>query len=103
MRQAQRGVSGVGWENFWGHHGFYEVFRRAGETGAVPHTVERMEESHYLYAGDVGAVKEKMHELWENGSPEYFVWWSDQGFLPFSEVRRNLQLFGEKIMPDFPG
>jgi alkanesulfonate monooxygenase SsuD/methylene tetrahydromethanopterin reductase-like flavin-dependent oxidoreductase (luciferase family) len=103
MRQAQRGVSGVGWENFWGHHGFYEVFRRAGETGAVPQTVERMEESHYLYAGDVGAVKEKMHELWENGSPEYFVWWSDQGFLPFNEVRRNLQLFGEKIMPDFPG
>ncbi|WP_226381074.1 LLM class flavin-dependent oxidoreductase [Pseudonocardia oceani] len=82
MRQAQRGVSGMGWENFWGHHGFYEVFRKAGETGPVPQTVERMEESHYLYAGDVGHVTEKMHELWENGSPEYFVWWSDQGSCP---------------------
>jgi alkanesulfonate monooxygenase SsuD/methylene tetrahydromethanopterin reductase-like flavin-dependent oxidoreductase (luciferase family) len=103
MRQAARGVSGVGWKHFWGHHGFYEVFRRAGETGDVPRTIERMEESHYLYAGDPGAVAEKMHELADNGNPEYFVWWSDQGMLPFNEVRRNLQLFGEKIMPQFPG
>jgi hypothetical protein len=44
-----------------------------------------------------------MHELADNGNPEYFVWWSDQGMLPFNEVRRNLQLFGEKIMPQFPG
>lgn len=102
MAQAQRGLAGVGWQNFWGYHGFYEVFRYPGEESAVPWTVDRMEETHYLYAGTVDDVRTRMAQLWENGNPEYFVWWSDQGLLPFNEVRRNLQLFGEKIMPEFP-
>lgn len=102
LNQAQRGVPGYGWQNFWGYHGFYEVMRLPGEEGDVPWTVDRMDQTHYLYAGTVDDVLRKMSELWETGSPEYFVYWSDQGLLPFDEVKRNLQLFGEKIMPEFP-
>jgi hypothetical protein len=61
-----------------------------------------MDETRYLYAGTVDHVLERMAELWETGSPEYFVHWSDRGLLPFDEVKRNLQLFGERIMPEFP-
>lgn len=103
LEQAERGIPGYGWPNFWGYHGFYEVFRRAGEEGPVPQTIERMVDSHYLYAGTPYDVLESMNELWENGRPEYFLYWIDQGLLPFDEVKQNLRLFGERIVPEFPG
>ncbi len=103
LAQAQKGLAGNGWQSFWGYHGFYEAFRFPGETGEIPWTVERMEDAHYLYAGNIDDVRRRMTELWENGHPEYFVYWIDQGFLPFDEVRRNLELFGKHVIPEFPG
>ncbi|MQA17492.1 MAG: hypothetical protein GEV09_26370 [Pseudonocardiaceae bacterium] len=103
MEKADRGIPGHGWRNFWGHHGFFEAFRYAGEEGDVPWTLERMEQVRYLFAGTVSEVKDRLHELCETGSPEYLVVWSDQGIRPHNEVKRDLQLLGDKIMPEFPG
>jgi hypothetical protein len=31
------------------------------------------------------------------------VWWIEQGFSPLSVVQRQLELFSEKVMPEFVG
>lgn len=103
LNQAQLGVAGYGWQNFWGYSGFYEAFRRPGETGKIPWTVEKMEEASYLYAGTVDDVRRGMNAMIEDVNPEYMFWWADQGLLPFSTVKRNLEIYGEKVMPDTLG
>jgi hypothetical protein len=36
-------------------------------------------------------------------NPSYLVWWIEQGFSPFPVVKRQLETFSEKIMPEFVG
>ena len=35
--------------------------------------------------------------------PSSLVWWIEQGFSPLSVVQRQLELFSEKVMPEFVG
>jgi hypothetical protein len=42
-----------------------------------------------------------MDTLVEAGNPEYFAWLSDQGMLPLEEVKRQLRIFGEQILPHY--
>jgi hypothetical protein len=62
-----------------------------------------MEEASYLYAGTVDDVRRGMNAMIEDVNPEYMFWWADQGLLPFSTVKRNLEIYGEKVMPDTLG
>jgi len=39
-------------------------------------------------------VREKMN-------PEWLMILCDQGFLPFDEVKRQAEIFGTKVMPEF--
>jgi len=103
LELADRGLAGWGWRTFWGYHGFYEAFRLPGQEGPVPWTLEQMEEAHYLYAGTIDDVKRKLEEMIKACNPEWLVWWMDQGFLPLPVVKRQLELFSEKVMPEFKG
>ncbi len=111
LQIAEQGAAGVGYTNFWGHFGFYEAFRIPGDEEKWPMgkamiprsewTVDRLEKSHYLLAGNVSDVRRKMDELVEAGNPEYFAWLFDQGLLPMKVLKEQLRTFGEKIMPHY--
>jgi hypothetical protein len=40
-------------------------------------------------------------ELVEAANPEWFVWQGDQGFMPKDEVRKQIELFGKKVLPHY--
>jgi alkanesulfonate monooxygenase SsuD/methylene tetrahydromethanopterin reductase-like flavin-dependent oxidoreductase (luciferase family) len=103
LELADRGLAGYGWRTFWGHYGFYEAFRLPGQEGEIPWTLDQMEKAHYLYAGTVDDIKRKLEEMVKACNPEWLVWWIDQGFLPLPVVKRQLEIFSEKIMPEFKG
>ena len=96
-------LPGYGWRTFWGHYGFYEAFRLPGQAGEIPWTLDSMERAHYLYAGTVDDIKRKLAEMVEACNPSYLVWWIEQGFSPLPVVQRQLEIFSEKIMPEFVG
>jgi hypothetical protein len=62
-----------------------------------------MERAHYLYVGTVDEIKRKLAEMVEACNPSYLMWVTDQGFLPLPVVKRQLEIFSEKIMPEFVG
>lgn len=103
LELADRGIAGYGWRTFWGHYGFYEAFRLPGQEGDIPWTLEQMEKAHYLYVGTVDDIKRKLEEMVKACNPEWLVWWIDQGYLPLPVVKRQLEVFSEKIMPEFKG
>jgi hypothetical protein len=100
---VDQGIPGYGWRTFWGYHGFYEAFRLPGQEDDVPWTLDSMERAHYLYVGTVDDIKRKLSEMVKACNPTYLVWWIEQGFLPLPIVKRQLELFSEKIMPEFVG
>ncbi len=101
MEEADRGVIGAGFRNYWGAFGFGEVLRRPGEQGAVPLTAQRAYEQHFLIAGSPDDVKRRIETVQEACNPEYLVIWIDQGFIPLDDVKRTIELFSEKVMPSF--
>lgn len=60
-----------------------------------------MRKFHYVYAGSVTEVRKGMDALVEAGNPEYLAWLSDQGMLPLEEVKRQLRIFGEQVLPHY--
>jgi predicted phosphoadenosine phosphosulfate sulfurtransferase len=51
----------------------------------------------------VSTIKRKLTEMVEACNPSYLVWWIEQGFSPLPVVQRQLEIFSEKIMPEFVG
>ena len=54
-----------------------------------------------LLMGDFPILK--LAEMVEACNPSYLVWWIEQGFSPLPVVQRQLEIFSEKIMPEFVG
>jgi len=110
-RLAEQGLVGVGYKRFWGHFGFWEAFRFPEDeldypatTERLPSrewTVERMRQAQYLYAGSVNAVTDGIDELVEAANPEWFAWLFDQGLLPRTELRKQLEIFGTHVLPRY--
>jgi alkanesulfonate monooxygenase SsuD/methylene tetrahydromethanopterin reductase-like flavin-dependent oxidoreductase (luciferase family) len=110
-RLADQGLVGVGYKRFWGHFGFWEAFRfpedeldYPANTVRLPSqewTVERMRQAQYLYAGSVNAVIDGIDELVEAANPEWFAWLFDQGLLPRTELRKQLETFGAQVLPRY--
>jgi hypothetical protein len=42
-----------------------------------------------------------MDRLVDAANPEWFIWQSDQGLLSFDDNRRQLELFGTKVLPHY--
>ncbi|MGH7966884.1 MAG: LLM class flavin-dependent oxidoreductase [Candidatus Binatia bacterium] len=69
----------------------------------IPNTIEPMIDAGVAFAGTVDDIRRRMAEVQEKLNPEYFLWICDQGFLPLYEQKKQLELFGTKIMPEFMG
>lgn len=69
----------------------------------IPTTIEPFMDAGLAFAGTVDDVRRQMLEVQERINPEYFMVLCDQGFLPLHEVKKQIELFGTKIMPEFMG
>ncbi len=81
--------------------GFFEGFRRPGEIGPVPISFARMVEARFAIVGTVDQVKRQIAELREEINPDWFGWYLDQGLMPEDQLRRQLDLFTQKVLPTF--
>lgn len=81
--------------------GFFEGFRRPGETGPVPISFQRMVDARFAIVGTIDDVKRQIAELQEDVNPEWFGWYLDQGLMPPEQLNRQLELFAQEIMPTF--
>jgi alkanesulfonate monooxygenase SsuD/methylene tetrahydromethanopterin reductase-like flavin-dependent oxidoreductase (luciferase family) len=106
---ALRGLMGTGWPG-WAHDfGFTDAFRFPEDDEKYPHqmlpkseaTMDRFERKHFILSGNEGDIREEMDLLVEAANPEWFIWQGDQGYLPKDEVKRQLELFGTKVMPHY--
>ncbi len=69
----------------------------------IPNTVEPLIEAGVVLSGTVDDVRRQMAAIQEKLNPEWFLINSDQGFMPLYEVKKQMELFGTKIMPEFLG
>jgi alkanesulfonate monooxygenase SsuD/methylene tetrahydromethanopterin reductase-like flavin-dependent oxidoreductase (luciferase family) len=108
---ATSGMCVLGFKQLFHHFGFTEAWREPADetkypTGKIPLpasevTAERIQRVKFAYMGSVDDVTRGLDELVEKASPEWFVWQGDQGFLPKDEVKRQIELFGKKILPRY--
>jgi hypothetical protein len=67
-------------------------------------TVERMRKAKYAFAGPVDQVNAEfdvLRRIGGAGELEWFAWIFDQGFMPWEEDLRQMELFAEQIIPTF--
>lgn len=69
----------------------------------IPDTIEPYIETGTAFVGTPDDIRRKMAAVQEQMNPEYFLWLCDQGYLPLYEVKKQLELFGTKVMPEFMG
>lgn len=67
----------------------------------IPPTVEPLLEHKMMVTGNVDDVRRRLAEIQETLNPEYMLWLGDQGYLPVDEMKRELELFATKVMPEF--
>jgi hypothetical protein len=84
--------------------GFYsEEAAKAGRSVPLGRSIGL---ARLIYLGD---TREQAMERARNGSiflfrnPEWFMVICDQGFMPIYEIKKQLELFGTKVMPAFMG
>ncbi|MCB1746381.1 MAG: LLM class flavin-dependent oxidoreductase [Gammaproteobacteria bacterium] len=106
---ATDGLIGTGWAG-WAHDfGFTDAFKLPGDKaqygdGPLPReacTIERLEQTHFALVGDRDDVRRGMDAMVEAGNPEWFIWQSDQGYLPIDEVKRMAEEFARHVMPHY--
>jgi alkanesulfonate monooxygenase SsuD/methylene tetrahydromethanopterin reductase-like flavin-dependent oxidoreductase (luciferase family) len=69
----------------------------------IPQTIEPFIEAGLAFTGTVDDVRRQMLDVQERINPEWFMMLSDQGFMPIHEVKKQVEIFGTKIMPEFMG
>tara|TARA_R110002096_G_scaffold53317_4_gene138613 strand:+ start:472 stop:1686 length:1215 start_codon:yes stop_codon:yes gene_type:complete len=97
------GASALGdaFVRYFSGFGFFEGFRRPGETGSVPITFERMVEARFAIVGTIDEVKRQIAELCDDVNPQWFGWYLDQGLMDPVQLRRQLDRFANEIIPAF--
>jgi alkanesulfonate monooxygenase SsuD/methylene tetrahydromethanopterin reductase-like flavin-dependent oxidoreductase (luciferase family) len=67
----------------------------------IPPKAEQLLDLKMAVAGTADDVRRRLAEIQETLNPEYFLWLGDQGYLTRDEVKRELELFATKVMPEF--
>jgi hypothetical protein len=65
--------------------------------------VEPLIDAGLAFVGTVDNVRRQMEAVEEKLNPEWFMMICDQGFMPIYEIKKQLELFGTKVMPSFMG
>jgi hypothetical protein len=63
-----------------------------------------MRKVKYALAGTVDQIKrevEALQKIGGDGDLEWFGWFFDQGFMPWEEEERQMELFAKHIIPAF--
>ena len=104
-------TTGVGFHSYFAGFGFLEAFRYPDEEGPTPlmlpdaeSVYQRMVEHDYALCGTVDDIKRKMEKLvkcYGDGQLEWFSWGLPQGLMGRDDMRRQLKLFAEHILPEF--
>jgi alkanesulfonate monooxygenase SsuD/methylene tetrahydromethanopterin reductase-like flavin-dependent oxidoreductase (luciferase family) len=69
----------------------------------IPTTIEPFIDAGLAFTGTVADVRGQMLDVQEQLNPEWFMVLCDQGFMPLHEVKKQIEMFGTKIMPEFMG
>ena len=69
----------------------------------IPTTIEPFIDAGLAFAGTAEDVRRQMFEVRERLNPEWFMVLSDQGFMPLADVKKQIEIFGSKIMPELMG
>jgi len=111
LELGNQGICGTGFARFFHHFGFSEAWREPADEARYPTgkvmlpasevTIDRLTRVKFAFAGTVSEVREEMDALVENVDPEWFVWQGDQGLLPVDEVKRQLEIFGNELLPRY--
>ena len=64
-------------------------------------TTDRLSRVKFIYVGTPDDIRRGFDELVEKANPEWFMWQGDQGFLSKDDVKRQLELFGNKVLPHY--
>ena len=105
----------AGFRDYFGGFGFWEAFRTPDDAARYPlepytalpveeWTIERMRKVKYALAGtpeEVRAEIEALHRVHDGGRLEWFGWFFDQGFMPWDEEVRQIEMFAKHIIPYF--
>ena len=104
-----------GFHDYFYGFGFAEAFRIPEDNAKYPLepytalpleelTVERLRRVKYALAGtpeQVRAEIETVQSVYDGGNLEWFGWFFDQGFMPWEEEVRQIELFAKHIIPYF--
>ena len=110
-----RDTNYAGFHSYFGGFGFWEAFRTPEDAKRYPlepytalppaeWTVDRMRAVKYALAGtpeQVRAEVDDLQSLGGGGTLEWFGWFFDQGFMPWEEEVRQIELFAKHIIPRF--
>jgi alkanesulfonate monooxygenase SsuD/methylene tetrahydromethanopterin reductase-like flavin-dependent oxidoreductase (luciferase family) len=110
-----RDTNYAGFRHYFGGFGFWEAFRTPEDDVRYPRdpytplpveewTIERMRKVKYALAGtpeQVRAEIEALHSVYGGGQLEWFGWFFDQGFMPWEEEVRQVEMFAKHIIPHF--
>jgi alkanesulfonate monooxygenase SsuD/methylene tetrahydromethanopterin reductase-like flavin-dependent oxidoreductase (luciferase family) len=85
------------------HSGSYFVFENfhSKVDKNIPPKVDALLDLKMAVAGTVDDVRRRVAEVQETLNPEYMLWLGDQGYLTRDEMKRELELFATKVMPEF--
>ncbi len=103
------------WTDWFGPWGFWNALGRTPEDDQkyqadeqLPReewTVERMRRVKYALAGTPAQVRAEVESLRSihgaGGDLEWLGWFFDRGRMPLDEAKRQLEIFGEEIIPHF--
>lgn len=109
-----RDTNYAGFKHYFGGFGFWEAFRTPEDAQNYPldpytalppseWTVERMRAVKYALAGTPEQVVRDIESLhsFDGGELEWFGWFFDQGFMPWDEEVRQIEVFAKEIIPRF--
>ncbi|MBI4696929.1 MAG: LLM class flavin-dependent oxidoreductase [Gammaproteobacteria bacterium] len=107
---AMRGLMGTGWPGWCHDFGFTEAARLPEDDIKYPGqllppseiTMERFEKARFCLTGNGDDVRREMDFLVETCNPEWFIWNSDQGYLPLDDMKRMVERFGNEVIRHYP-
>jgi alkanesulfonate monooxygenase SsuD/methylene tetrahydromethanopterin reductase-like flavin-dependent oxidoreductase (luciferase family) len=98
------------WNDYFGPYGYREMLREPGDEERFPELLpreaadfDRMKRVKMAFSGTVDDVKREIDAMLKVVDVDWFGWMlaHQQGFQPIDELRRQIEMFGEHIIPEF--
>jgi hypothetical protein len=100
VAELSRMAEDLGFEavTFPEHH----LHTEGAEMGSLPVLTQYViNKTNRIKVGTTSDIRCEMDLLVETANPEWFIWQSDQGYLPLEQVKQMLKRFGKEILPHY--